>query len=100
MPKFMERVGELVETVPVKSWQAYLRWNLINNMAPHLSNELVMQDFHFFKQVMAGAEEIDPVVWYNIHPLFHSVPLVELMNAVLISHRRTTSAATWSNQGK
>ena len=59
-PKFIKEVGSMLKNVPVKDWKVYLRWHLINSMAPFLSKKFVDEHFHFYGTVLTGAKELQP----------------------------------------
>ena len=50
---------ELAET-PVKDWQAYLRWHLVNGAAANLSKRFVDADFAFSGTVLRGQKALKP----------------------------------------
>ncbi len=59
-PKFFAEADRMLETVPLKDWQTYLRWNLIHNSAPSLSNTFVEANFDFYGRILAGTKEMQP----------------------------------------
>ncbi len=59
-PGFFQEVSGLLAAVPIDDWKTYLRWHLINGLAPYLSSDFVDQDFAFFQTVLLGTEEIKP----------------------------------------
>jgi putative endopeptidase len=59
-PEFFKEANRLVGEVPLESWKAYLRWNLIDAAAPMLSSAFVNQDFAFRGQTLSGQKEIQP----------------------------------------
>lgn len=59
-PDFYKTVSDLMNTTPVENWKLYLRWNLVNSMAPYLSNNFVNTRFAFYGKVMRGTEVILP----------------------------------------
>ena len=48
-PEFLVTAGELVKKVGVNDWKTYLRWKLITAAAPYLSDDIVNENFHFFR---------------------------------------------------
>ena len=46
-PEFMRRVSTLVESTPLASWRAYLRYHTLAEAAPWLSTPFVNEDFAF-----------------------------------------------------
>lgn len=68
-PEFFKELGAIVRATPVDTLQAYLRWHVLNNAAPHLGRDIVAADFKF-DAVLTGATELSPrwercVGWAN-----------------------------------
>lgn len=59
-PEFLERVNELLGSVPMADWKAYFRWHLIHAAAPYLSAKFENEEFHFFSQQLRGVKEMQP----------------------------------------
>ncbi|MGC4122044.1 MAG: M13 family metallopeptidase [Myxococcales bacterium] len=61
-PKFVERVGKLVAETPLATWQAYLRWHVLSEMAGSraLPKAFVEQNFKFASDAFTGAKEMKP----------------------------------------
>ncbi len=59
-PKFIKEVGGMLKEIPLNDWKVYLRWHLINSMAPYLSQNFVDEHFHFYGTVLTGAKELQP----------------------------------------
>ncbi len=59
-PKFLKEVGMMLKQIPLKEWKVYLRWHLINSMAPYLSKNFVDEHFNFYGTVLTGAKELQP----------------------------------------
>jgi putative endopeptidase len=55
-PKFFSEVDNLIATVPLPDWKAYLRWKVIRSSAPYLSSAFVNEDFNF-SRTLSGAKE-------------------------------------------
>jgi len=64
-PKFIEGVSELLNKVSVDEWKVYLKWNLINSMAPYLNNKFVEESFSFNGKFMSG-QEVDRPRWKRV----------------------------------
>ncbi|HEX7833558.1 MAG TPA: M13 family metallopeptidase [Thermoanaerobaculia bacterium] len=59
-PEFMGAVErELVKT-PLSAWRTYLKWNVLNAAAAHLSDSLAEQDFAFYGKYLRGSKEMKP----------------------------------------
>ena len=59
-PLFVQAVGRELATTPLNTWRTYLRWHLIRESAPHLSDDLVNESFAFYQQFLGGAKEMKP----------------------------------------
>jgi predicted metalloendopeptidase len=58
-PAFMRRVSELLQTVPVADWRAYLRYHVLSDASPWLSTPFVQESFAFSRR-FTGARELLP----------------------------------------
>ncbi len=61
-PKSLQRIGELLKKVPLDTWKAYLRWQVLDAMANNraLPKAFVDEDFSFQSKNFTGAKEIQP----------------------------------------
>ena len=59
-PDFFRAEEKLIAAQPLEHWQTYLRWELIHHSAPYLSKAVVDENFDFFAQTLAGAEQQQP----------------------------------------
>ncbi len=59
MPEFFKAVNELLKTISIEDWKTYLRWHLLDNYAPYLSQPFVDQNFKMVT-ALSGAEKILP----------------------------------------
>jgi putative endopeptidase len=53
-PDFFKALSSQLASVPVPEWQVYLRWHLIHNTAPFLSDAFDRENFHFFGEILTG----------------------------------------------
>ena len=53
-PEFLKQVDSCLSVARLSEWQTYLRWNVVNALAPTLSNAFVTQDFEFFSKTLSG----------------------------------------------
>ncbi|SFC00374.1 M13 family metallopeptidase [Spirosoma endophyticum] len=58
-PSFYHSMDSLLTATPVEDLKTYMRWNLLKNAAPYLSNAFVNQNFAFNK-VLSGQKELTP----------------------------------------
>jgi len=59
-PNFFAEMNTVLGEADIDTWKAYLRWNLINNFSPYLSDDFVQQDFEFYGKTLRGTEELQP----------------------------------------
>ena len=59
-PEFFAAAGKAVGDTPVATWQAYLRWQLINASAPYLGKTFVDADFAFRGRALRGIKDNKP----------------------------------------
>lgn len=58
--EIITKTNALIKTVPLADWKAYLKWQLLTNMAPYLNKSLEKERFAFFGTVMNGIAEQKP----------------------------------------
>ncbi|MBV9109841.1 MAG: M13 family metallopeptidase [Gemmatimonadetes bacterium] len=58
-PAFMRRVSELLATVPLADWRAYLRYHVLSDASPWLSSAWVQENFQFSRR-FTGARQMLP----------------------------------------
>jgi putative endopeptidase len=58
-PAYMTLESDMLNSVPLNDWKAYLKWNIIRTAAPSLSSAFVNEDFKF-EQVLTGQKEQTP----------------------------------------
>jgi putative endopeptidase len=59
-PEFFKQIDPLVKSVSLEDWKTYLRWKVLNNAAPLLSDPFVSQDFEFNRKYLNGQKELAP----------------------------------------
>ena len=59
-PLFMTAVDRELASTPRATWRAYLKWNVLNSLAPYLSDDLAEQDFAFYGKFLRGSKEMKP----------------------------------------
>jgi putative endopeptidase len=59
-PEFMQRASELLASVPIEQWRAYLRWHLIHTAAAYLSDDFERENFRFYSETLRGVKEMQP----------------------------------------
>ncbi|HYC59997.1 MAG TPA: M13 family metallopeptidase [Thermoanaerobaculia bacterium] len=59
-PEYIREANRLLDEMPVETWKAYLRWNVLDAAAPQLSSAFVDQDFAFRQTALSGTKENAP----------------------------------------
>jgi endothelin-converting enzyme/putative endopeptidase len=59
-PEFLRATDAMLKSVPIDSWRAYLRWQLVHTSAQWLSKPFVDEDFAFFGNTLGGAQQLLP----------------------------------------
>jgi len=58
-PAFFAAVSGLLESTPLETWKAYLRWHALSDAAPTLTAAFADEDFRFERR-LSGAKEQQP----------------------------------------
>ncbi|HEY6422966.1 MAG TPA: M13 family metallopeptidase [Pseudonocardiaceae bacterium] len=59
-PTFFTALGPAVSTVPLADWKSYLKFKVVDDLAPLLSNDFVTARFDFHGRTVAGQQEMRP----------------------------------------
>jgi putative endopeptidase len=59
-PSFFTALGTALTTVPLADWKSYLRFRVIDDLSPYLSNDFVTARFEFRGRDLAGQQEMRP----------------------------------------
>ncbi len=59
-PEFFTEAGNLFEKYPIDDWKAYLKWNLMRDVASFLGDEYQSEAFHFYGTIINGTTEQRP----------------------------------------
>jgi putative endopeptidase len=59
-PDFFKQVNDQLNAAPLDDWKVYLRWKIINDYAPTLTNAFVEENFNFNGKYMSGQKEMEP----------------------------------------
>ncbi len=57
-PSYFTAVGTALTTEPLAGWKSYLKFKLIDDLAPYLSDDFVTARFEFRNRDLAGQQEI------------------------------------------
>jgi putative endopeptidase len=60
MPAFHQEVSRMLADVPVAVWQSYLRYHLVDDASPYLSDAFATEHYEFHDQTLAGQKEQRP----------------------------------------
>jgi putative endopeptidase len=70
-PEFFQRVNEMLTSVSMQEWRAYLRWHLIHSTAAYLSSAFEREDFRFYSEVLRGVKQMQPRWKRSINAIDH-----------------------------
>jgi putative endopeptidase len=59
-PKFLEEFNRQMASASLPGWKNYLKWQLLHESAPYLSQGFVDENFNFYQKTLAGVGEIKP----------------------------------------
>ncbi len=65
-PAYYAKLNELLKTVPLDTWKAYLKFHLIDDAAPALSSDFVNARFEYTGKALNGQQQIKPR-WERIY---------------------------------
>ena len=57
-PDFFKQVSGMLDSVPLADWKTYVRWHVLREAAPFLSQPFVEENFDFNGRYMAGQKEL------------------------------------------
>jgi putative endopeptidase len=57
---YYTELNKLIKTYSIKDWQTFLKWKVIHDAAPYLSNDAVTENFNFFGKTLSGAKQMKP----------------------------------------
>src|SRR3954471_23886 len=60
IPAFHQEVSKMLEDVPVAQWKSWLRFKLLDDAAPYLSDNFVSERFDFYGKTLQGQKEQRP----------------------------------------
>lgn len=60
IPAFHQEVSKMLGDTPVATWQSWLRFKLIDDASPYLSDNFVSARFDFYGKTLAGQQEQRP----------------------------------------
>lgn len=57
MPAFHEEVSKMIADVAADTWKSYLRFHMVDNASPYLSEPFVQERYAFYNKAMTGQKE-------------------------------------------
>jgi len=57
-PDYFQKANSVVDSASIADWKTYLRWHLVHNAAPALSDAFVKENFAFEGQYLSGQKEL------------------------------------------
>jgi len=58
--RFFKGMSDIINTVDMNTWKAYLKWNILNESANYLNDDFVKQNFDFYGKMLSGQQEMQP----------------------------------------
>jgi putative endopeptidase len=59
-PEFFTAINQMVQTRPLADWKVYLRWKLLHDSAPFLTQAIADENFNFYGKTLSGQPEQEP----------------------------------------
>jgi putative endopeptidase len=59
-PDFFKEMDRQLNSTSIADWKTYLRWHVIHENAPALSNAFVQENFNFYGKQLTGTAELQP----------------------------------------
>jgi len=60
IPAFHQEVSRMLADVPVEQWQSYLRYHLVDDVSPYLSDAFTNEHYEFHDKTLSGQKEQSP----------------------------------------
>jgi len=60
VPNFFRTLESMIVQTSLDDIKTYLRWQLVHSEAALLAKPFVDENFHFYREILAGAKEIEP----------------------------------------
>ena len=59
-PRFVRELNTLMENIPLDDWKVYLKYELVNDMSPYLSEPFEKEHFAFSSTTLNGVTAMEP----------------------------------------
>lgn len=59
-PEYFSALETFIKKYSIEDWKTFLKWNLVNSYASHLSNNFEKADFNFYYTTMEGVKSQKP----------------------------------------
>lgn len=89
-PKFFAVVDQLFETLSLDRIKIYLRWQVLNNFATFLTDELERKSFDFYSRTFRGAKDMKPL-WRRVLSMADAL-LDEMLGRLYVERHFGTEA--------
>ena len=59
-PQYLRDISAGLDSIPLASWKAYMKWRAIDAFAPILTGRFDQEQFHFHGEILSGQKEMRP----------------------------------------
>ena len=59
-PDYFKAISTVLDETPLADWKIWLKWQIVHEAAPFLSEPFVLEDFDFYEKTLSGSPEIRP----------------------------------------
>jgi putative endopeptidase len=96
-PEVLNQIAAMVENISLEQWKNYLKWNVINHYAGHLSQEFTQKNFDFYGKVLSGQKEMKPLEDQVVDEITN-MPFNELLGKAFVEENFSASAQKRVNE--
>jgi putative endopeptidase len=116
-PEFYRGVNKYLKSFSIADWKAYLRWNVLTDFAPYLSNDFDKENFRFTGMTLQGTkvqlprwervlttenrimgEMLGQLFVKEVFPLQAKVRYTEMVEAIRQSYREHIAKLDWMSE--
>ena len=73
MPGFIRAFDSLLTALPLDTWKAYVKWRILDETSPLLTQALRKENFHFEKEILTGQTADSPQWKKTIEMIDHTM---------------------------
>jgi putative endopeptidase len=96
-PQYLLDISGALETIPLASWKAYMKWRALDEMASLMTGRFEQEQFHFNGEILSGQKEMRPR-WMRCGDAVAGQPgadaLGELVGKIFVQQRFGADAKT------